>query len=527
MFIKNDLEPERRYFNGKIGRITQIDEETIFVRCPGDATDIAVSPATWQNVKYSLNEETKEIDEQIVGTFTQYPLKLAWAITIHKSQGLTFERAIVDAQAAFAYGQVYVALSRCRSFEGIVLRSRISGASVKTDPVVRRFSEQAERASPGGLELQQAKQEFQASLLQDLFRFESIQHGIGVLHSTYRQHAKSLPPLAVDQVRSLAERARAELFDVAEKFAPQLAEYLGQDAVPEANEALQVRIRRASTYFTEKITGLFQDASELSTESDNQAVAETLVSQLRSLQSALYVKRACFAACGGGFTTEAYNRATVDAELDFTKEVAASSRNLLVVPKGVPHPSLYRELLQWREQMSQRNGRPPGEIIPNASLRELVTYLPTGNAQLREISGIGKARLRSYGQEIGELIRKYRTEHQLAEDLANTLVPPQRRASETQRRSLELFRAGKSVDEIAAERHLARGTIQGHLGHFIRVGDLDIHAVLNRDTIIDIQQFLQAHPEASAAEMRSHFGGKYSYGELKMVLGHVHRASGR
>ena len=143
MFIKNDLQPERQYFNGKIGRITHIDDDLIFVRCPGDPTDIAVAPAQWQNVKYSLNEETKQIDEQIVGIFTQYPLKLAWAITIHKSQGLTFERAIVDAQAAFAYGQVYVALSRCKSFEGIVLRSRISGSSVKTDPVVQAFSEDA------------------------------------------------------------------------------------------------------------------------------------------------------------------------------------------------------------------------------------------------------------------------------------------------------------------------------------------------------------------------------------------------
>ncbi|HUG67054.1 MAG TPA: HRDC domain-containing protein [Pirellulaceae bacterium] len=416
MFIKNDLPPERRYFNGKIGRITHIDEDLIFVRCPGDATDIAVAQDEWQNVKYSLNEETKQIDEQILGTFTQYPLKLAWAITIHKSQGLTFERAIVDAQAAFAYGQVYVALSRCKSFEGIVLRSRISDSSVKTDPVVQTFSQDAERLAPSESQLQQAKREFQASLLQELFRFDSIENGLEELHSTYTQHAKTLPPLAVDQVQSLAQRARTQLFDIAGKFAPQLAEYLGQDTMPEANEALQVRVQGASKYFTEKIAGLLQDASELSAVADNQTVGAALASQLRSLQLALFVKRACFAACGGGFATEIYNRATVNSELDFAKAVPASSRTPLVIPKGVPHPTLYRHLLEWREQTSQRNGRPPGEILPNASLRELVTHLPTDAAHLLQIGGIGKARLRRYGKEISELIQKYCAEQQLSEN---------------------------------------------------------------------------------------------------------------
>jgi hypothetical protein len=526
MFIKNDLQPERRYFNGKIGRITRIEEDMIFVRCPGDPDEIAVAPAEWHNVKYSLNEETKQIDEQIVGTFIQYPLKLAWAITIHKSQGLTFERAIVDAQAAFAYGQVYVALSRCKGLEGIVLRSRISSGSIKTDPVVRAFSENAERLAPSESQLQQAKRKFQASLLQELFRFDSIASGLEKLYSTYAKHLNSLPPLALDHVQSLAERAKTQLLDVAAKFAPQLAEYLGQDAMPEANEALQVRIRKASTYFTEKITALLQDASELSTVADNQTVGSALASQQQSLQLDFFVKHACFAACGDGFTTEAYNRAKVNAEFDFAKHVPSSSRKPLVVPRGVPHSTLYRQLLEWREQASQRHGRPPMEILPNASLRELVTYLPTDNAQLRQIHGIGKARLRRYGKEITEMIQKYCAEQQLSENSTATPARPQPSTSETKRLSFELFRAGKSVDEISAERHLARSTIEGHLSHFIGIGDLDIYSVLDREAVADIQEFLTAKPEAAAAEAKSHFGEKYSYGELKMVIRYVQKHAG-
>lgn len=522
MFIKNDLQPERRYFNGKIGRITRIAKDMICVRCPGEADDIQVVPAEWQNVKYSLNEETKQIDEQIVGTFTQYPLKLAWAITIHKSQGLTFDRAIIDAQAAFTYGQVYVALSRCKSFEGIVLRSRISGSSVKTDPEVRRFSRDAERLAPSPSQLQEAKRECQVSTVQELFRFDAIKAQLEALRGAYAQHAKTLPPAALEHIESLLERARAQLFDVAQKFAPHLNEYLAQDAMPEANAALQARIRKASTYFTETITGLVRDTDELSTAADNQTVATALASGLRSLQLELFVKRACFAACENGFTTEAYHRAKVDAELDFAKSTAASARASSAVPKGVPHAALYRQLLEWREQAAERSGRPPGEVLPNATMRELVTYLPTSDGQLRQIRGMGKARLRRYGKEIRALIRSYRSEHQLPQEPTGS-SGAQPRTSETKQHSLQLFRAGKSVDQIAAERGLVRGTIEGHLAHFIALGELDVYAVLDHETVAEILQYLHAHPEATIAEAKAHFGGKYGYGELKIAIGHARR----
>ena len=120
MFIKNDPSREKLFYNGKIGNVTRIDNQVIYVKCSSDSMEIAVEPLEWNNISYELNAETKEVTENIIGRFIQHPLKLAWAITIHKSQGLTFEKAIIDANAAFAHGQVYVALSRCKSFEGLV-----------------------------------------------------------------------------------------------------------------------------------------------------------------------------------------------------------------------------------------------------------------------------------------------------------------------------------------------------------------------------------------------------------------------
>ena len=127
MFIKNDsAERGKRYFNGKIGTVTKLDEDSIAVQCEGDEDEITVEKEEWENIRYSVDKTTQQVKEQKLGSFTQFPLRLAWAITIHKSQGLTFEKAIIDAGEAFAPGQVYVALSRCTSLDGLILKSKIN-----------------------------------------------------------------------------------------------------------------------------------------------------------------------------------------------------------------------------------------------------------------------------------------------------------------------------------------------------------------------------------------------------------------
>ena len=148
MFIKNDSSPEKRYYNGKIGIITAISRETVNVQCANEVDEIVTEKEMWDNINYSINDETKELKEDIVGSFKQMPLRLAWAITIHKSQGLTFERAIIDAEASFAHGQTYVALSRCTSLEGLVLKTPITSSAIINDNTVSIFNQGVEENHP-------------------------------------------------------------------------------------------------------------------------------------------------------------------------------------------------------------------------------------------------------------------------------------------------------------------------------------------------------------------------------------------
>ena len=175
MFVKNDPSGEHRYYNGRIGEIVEISENRVCVLCAGDAEGIEVEPLEWENAQYQLNPETRVIESKVQGTFRQLPLRLAWAITIHKSQGLTFERAIIDANLSFAPGQVYVALSRCKTLEGMVLSAPIEARAIIADKRVEDYiGHQEEEAQKSISQLPQLKEEYYRFLLLELFDFHDI-----------------------------------------------------------------------------------------------------------------------------------------------------------------------------------------------------------------------------------------------------------------------------------------------------------------------------------------------------------------
>ncbi|WKK57822.1 MULTISPECIES: helix-turn-helix domain-containing protein [unclassified Sphingobacterium] len=223
MFIKNDTGEDRRYYNGKIGTVKDInlDKHQVIVSFPNDEEDVVVKRETWENIRYSYNKGDDKIEEEVLGTFSQFPLRLAWAITIHKSQGLTFEKAIVDAGTSFAAGQVYVALSRLTGLEGLVLRSKISPFAIRTDHQVVNFMKQM--AAMGNLDdiLQKSRQNYLGQILLHSFRWHQLTDEFEKLVEEYRDKKMEQKEEAITVLTGILDSLKKQE-QVANKFMSQL-----------------------------------------------------------------------------------------------------------------------------------------------------------------------------------------------------------------------------------------------------------------------------------------------------------------
>ncbi len=241
MFVRNDDQKPRRFYNGKIGVITDIDDGKIFVRC--DDGDIEVNRMVWDNIRYREDEKTGKIDEEVLGSFVQYPLRLAWAVTIHKSQGLTFDKVIIDAARAFAAGQVYVALSRCRTLEGLVLSTPLDYVELDNDPSVLRYTGSQPSVEAVSQALPTARKEYETQLFSALFDF----HRTLSLVDQMRKVAAKAVSFNEETLPWLEELTPifSEWQTIAEKFRPQLTKLLlhGDKSV------LRGRLQAACQYF--------------------------------------------------------------------------------------------------------------------------------------------------------------------------------------------------------------------------------------------------------------------------------------
>jgi len=534
MFVKNDSNPEKRYFNGKIGVITAFERDEIVVKCEGDEEEIYTTPETWENVKYNLNEQTKEIAEEVIGSFVQYPLRLAWAITIHKSQGLTFEKAIIDAAAAFAHGQTYVALSRCKTMEGLVLSTKISNSAIICDREVSGFNKQVEENQPTVENLKEAKYAYQFDLVQDLFNFKLLAYWIQRLDKALWEHKRSVQGNLHVVITEIQKSVVPELNKVSNGFMYQVTTILSENADVEKNEHLQERIKKAAEYF-HKLQGekLLNPIKEASFDTDNKESRKAVELALEHILEILNVKQKSFQICKFGFNVHDYLDVRAKAAIDVQEKKKKIKTEFKEV--DTVHPKLYSKLKKWRYEESEERGVPPFQVGTNIMLQGIANALPTNAKELKKVKGVGKVTMQKYANELLEIVGQYMDENDIVhspiafsereelEEIAN--AKPEKKKKEPKvpnyEKSYKLFLEGKTIPEIAEILGFVNSTIEGHLARYIATGNLDIDEFVENEVVNKIVKYYKEHPESQTGEVKNHFGEEVTYGEIRMVQKHL------
>ena len=411
MFVKNDS-VNHSYYNGKIATIEAIDSEEGISVVDTEGHRFTINEERWDNIKYELDPKDNQIHQRIDGSFTQVPLRPACALTIHKAQGLTFDHVIIDAAAAFAYGQVYVALSRCRTLEGLVLSSPITANCAFDNSEVNSFhaSFQSEKDIANQLPAYQSQYYF--TTLIELFDFSLLLHHAESINSIYQTSLRSTYPTNAASFSDLFNNKLVDLNNVALRFHTQLKNLATQ---PNNTQIINERIAKASVYFHQQLSSLSAEILPLlDVDIDNTEVLQKFIEQSSLFSETLGLKLHCINLVHQkGFSVSEYLNAKVDfamqKEKDFHKKIATtkSTQPKTLDYKEVRHPELLAILKEWRHVKADEQNIKDYQVFPIKTLITIANRLPQTIDELRSLSGIGKIKSKQYGASVLDVIADY------------------------------------------------------------------------------------------------------------------------
>ncbi|SDS68857.1 helix-turn-helix domain-containing protein [Winogradskyella sediminis] len=518
MFIKNDSSPEKRYFNGKIGKVIFLDKDEVVVKCPDDDFNINTKVETWENIKYTVDKDTKAISEDKIGSYSQIPLRLAWAITIHKSQGLTFNKAIIDAQGAFAHGQTYVALSRCKSLEGLVLKSKIESDQIISDSNVIAFNQNAETNQPNEAILTESKRSFQLDLISEIFNFYKFLYPVNRILDIYYKNRGSVEG-QVETPLVIIKDCVTHLLKISNGFKSQLNTLLDPTDLPESSSIIQDRFKKALHYFKEEVkTKIGSPLKDFKYTTDNKAVQKDIDKQLDTIEELLETKLSYFEGLRNGFKTVDF-LALRAKSVFLAKEKPKKTRKSVV--DGTANLELFELLRELRNDIAVREDLIHYQIFTQKSLYAMCETLPVSQKELKEIHGMGKTRVDKYGDEILKVIKTYCDENDIefkSEEIAFKTAKPKKKKADTKKISLDLFQSGKSIEQIALERELTTNTIFRHLTDFIATGEIKVTDIISKKHYEELKKIIPTKTFDSLSDLKHQIDDKYSYNEIRLVL---------